>query len=160
MRIPDAAALDPTGALSIEAWIKPTSGAPATTLVRKEGQYMVRRQADGAVTFRLWKSGVTRDFSSAAGVTTPDAWNHVVATWNGSSMEIWVNGISRGSTALSAPIDAGTEPLFVGSVLQSYDWFKGAIDEVAVYGSRSRPSGSWPTTRRRSRSTRPLPRSP
>ena len=88
-----------------------------------------------AVTFRLWKSGVTRDFSSAAGVTTPDAWNHVVATWNGSSMEIWANGISRGSTALSAPIDAGTEPLFVGSVLQSYDWFKGAIDEVAVYGS-------------------------
>ena len=62
VRIPDAAALDPTGALSIEAWIKPTSGAPATTLVRKEGQYMVRRQADGAVTFRLWKSGVTRDF--------------------------------------------------------------------------------------------------
>ena len=32
---------------------------------------MVRRQADGAVTFRLWKSGVTRDFSSAAGVTRP-----------------------------------------------------------------------------------------
>ncbi len=135
VRMPDAAALDPTGALSIEAWIKPTSGAPATTLVRKEGQYMVRRQADGAVTFRLWKSGVTRDFSSAAGVTMPDAWNHVVATWNGSSMEIWVNGILRGSTVLSAPIDASAQPLFVGSVLQSYDWFRGTIDEVAVYGS-------------------------
>ena len=62
---------------------------------------MVRRQADGAITFRLWKSGVTRDLTTAAGVTTTDAWNHVVATWNGSRIELWVNGVSRGSMALA-----------------------------------------------------------
>ena len=37
VRMPDAAALDPTGSLSIEAWVRPTSTATAATLAPQGG---------------------------------------------------------------------------------------------------------------------------
>ncbi len=134
VRALNSPSLNPTGGLTIETWVRPASLSVASSLLRKEGQYLLRLQPGGGVTFRVWKGGVTREFSTALGTVEANAWNHVVATWNGSTMGTWVNGTLRGTMALAAPIDAGTsQPLYLASSYQSYDWFAGRLDEVAIY---------------------------
>jgi hypothetical protein len=63
----------------------------------------------------------------AAGV-----WTHVAATYNGTTMRLYVNGTERASRALAAPVDVVTGRLYMGSS-DGYDYFRGRLDEVATY---------------------------
>lgn len=132
--VPSAARLNPTDALSIEAWVKP-DGLPASTatIARKDGQYLVRLTSTGAVLLRLWKGSNQKDLTTPAGLVTASAWNHVVATFDGATMSVYVNGGLHAATALAGPISATTNPLTLASSLTTNDFLKGWLDEVAIY---------------------------
>ena len=137
VRVPSSTSLSFTTALSLEAWINPTalpSGTTATIL-RKGGDYLLRLQPTGGVTFRLSKGGADNELSTLAGVISAGRWSHVVATWDGATMALYVNGSRRASAALPAPADTSTDALHLGSSYGSYDWFAGKLDEAAVYGA-------------------------
>ena len=135
VRVPSSASLNPTAALSLEAWIRP-SALPSTTatLVRKDLQYLLRISSGGAVTFRLWHGGTSSELATPAGAVTAGAWYHVVASFDGASMAIFVNGTVRATLAMSSPVDSSANVLTLGSG-NSSDWFRGRMDEVAVYGA-------------------------
>ena len=135
VRVPSSASLNPTAALSLEAWIRP-SALPSTTatLVRKDLQYLLRISSSGAVTFRLWHGGTSSELATPAGAVTAGAWYHVVASFDGASMAIFVNGTVRATLAMSSPVDSSANVLTLGSGSSS-DWFRGRMDEVAVYGA-------------------------
>ncbi len=135
VRVPSSASLNPTAALSLEAWIRP-SALPSTTatLVRKDLQYLLRISSSGAVTFRLWHGGTSSELATPAGAVTAGAWYHVVASFDGASMAIFVNGTVRATLAMSSPVDSSANVLTLGSG-NSSDWFRGRMDEVAVYGA-------------------------
>jgi hypothetical protein len=136
VRAPSSANLGPTTGLSLEAWIRPPAAPAATaTILRKEGQYLLRMNSAGALTLRLWKGGAITEVSTAGGVVGVGSWSHVAATWNGSTMLIYVNGVQRASGAFSGPIDSAGDSLYMGSSLASYDWLNARLDEVAIYGS-------------------------
>ena len=135
VRVPSSASLNPTAALSLETWIRPAAlPASTATLVRKDLQYLLRLGSGGAVTFRLWRGGATSEVTTPAGAVPAGAWSHVVATFDGTSMAIYVNGTVRATLAMAATVDAGTAVLSLGASSSS-DWFRGRMDEVAVYGS-------------------------
>ncbi|MEE8390556.1 MAG: LamG domain-containing protein, partial [Anaerolineae bacterium] len=83
-------------------------------------------------TFDLLES----DCSTIAGPVTSigslieDQWNHVVATFDGDDMTVYLNGSYDNQVSLSATTQAcvGNQSLFIGP------YFEGKIDEVAVYG--------------------------
>ena len=132
VRIPNAAGLNSTSALSLEAFVKPGALPGSTaTLMRKDLQYLLRLTSGGNLIFRLWKGG-ENELSTAAGVLAPNAWSHVVATYDGATMRIFVNGTLRGSRTLAAPVDVKTSDLYLGASI-NYDWLAGHVDEVAVY---------------------------
>lgn len=135
--IPSAAALNSSSALSLEALVKPGPLAGTATIMRKDLQYLLRVTPQGNLIFRLWKSGRERELSTAAGVIPTGAWSHVVASYDGATMTIIVNGRSRASMALAAPVDTGTRALYLGASI-NYDWLPGVLDEAAVY---TRPLG-------------------
>jgi hypothetical protein len=99
--------------------------------MRKDLQYLLRITSGGNLIFRLWKSG-ENELSTAAGVLPPNVWSHVVATYDGATMRIFVNGALRGSRALASPVDTRTSDLYVGASV-NYDWLAGHVDDVAVY---------------------------
>jgi hypothetical protein len=135
VRVPSSASLNPTAALSLETWIRPAAlPASTATLVRKDLQYLMRLGSGGAVTFRLWHGGATSEVTTPAGAVPAGSWSHVVATFNGTSMSIYVNGTERATLAMAAAVDVGTALLSLGASSSS-DWFRGRMDEVAVYGS-------------------------
>lgn len=132
IRMSNGAGLNPTNTLSLEAWVRP-SATPTSTLVRKEGQYMLRLRNDGALVFRLWSGGSATELVTAAGTVRQGAWNHVVARSTGSAMSVWVDGTVRGSTPFTGAVDATANGLYLGSVGGGYDWYTGRLDEVAIY---------------------------
>jgi hypothetical protein len=134
VRVTNAAPLNASAAMSIEAWVRPAALPTASaTIARKELQYLLRLSGTGAVTFRLWKGGAIAEATTPSGAVGTGGWAHVVATWDGATMRVHVNGTVRASRALVGPADVNAQDLYLGSSYNSYDYYAGMIDEVAVY---------------------------
>ena len=95
--------LDITGNISMAAWFRLATTSETQDIVAKDGSdgnqgYQVRYNNNGQLNFGLSSDGVTAnitwlngatDLSSAAG-----EWHHVVAVYNGSTMQLYLDGAS------------------------------------------------------------------
>src|SRR5207245_10210246 len=59
-------------------------------------------------------------------------WSHVVGTFDGTTLRLYVNGALAASAAAAGPLSTGSGPAFIGRLGQSLYPFQGSIDEVAV----------------------------
>ncbi|MDP8967616.1 MAG: metallophosphoesterase, partial [Actinomycetota bacterium] len=133
VRIPHSPEQSSSEAMSLEGWLHPVRlPSDSATVIGKEDQYVIRLTATGAIVFGLWKNGL-RELSTADGVIAPRAWSHVVATFDATTMTIYVNGRVRATRALAAPAEVSSEDIHLGSTNGSSHWFEGGLDEVAVY---------------------------
>jgi len=133
-----AAALDLSGAVSVEAWVRPSAASQNGGIFEKtingsvNSQYMLFLEA-GAVKFRVRTSG---------GVLTPvdgpvlplQTWSHVVGTFDGGALRLYVNGALVATTAASQ-LASGSGPAYIGHLGQNLYPFQGSLDEVAVFAS-------------------------
>jgi hypothetical protein len=134
VRVPNQPSLGGAAGVSFEAWVKPAQlPADTATIARKESQYMLRLNADGALRLRLWKGGVPNEVATPAGAVPAGAWRHVAFSYDGVTARLFVDGVERASGALAAPVDVSAADLYLGSSLESYDWLEATVDEVAVY---------------------------
>jgi hypothetical protein len=134
VRVPSSAALGPTAGISLEAWVDPAASTGTSTILRKDGQYLLRLTPSGNLIFRLWHGSTATELTTAPNLVQPGRYHHVVATWDGAEMTVYVNATRRGTLELSGPIVSGTSSLYLGASSGAYDWLKADIDEVAVYG--------------------------
>ena len=136
VRVSSATSIGATGALTLETWVRPTALPSGTaTLLRKDGQYLLRLTGSGGLIFRLWKGGSITELSTASNIVRAGLWSHVVATFNGSTMTIYVDAIARATGSFAGPTDSSANALHLGASTGSYDWLAGTLDEVAVYGA-------------------------
>lgn len=151
----DQAALDITGALTISAWINPTSvgnnsrgivakfrGALASGTSVAERAYGFNVDANGKLQFVLSDNGSFNSNFVLTGSTTvsTNAWQHVTAVYEpGVAMQIYRNGVLDGqkTTTLPASIANTAAPLWIGQQfsLQGNTAFIGRIDEPAVFNA-------------------------
>jgi hypothetical protein len=136
MSVPDSAGLDPARNFSLEAWVKPAGTAGSQSVVRKDGQYYLKIY-DGKLQLWLWSNPTTRTtFTTASAVMTAGTWQHLVVTFNGSSVLLYRNGTSVGSFSKTLSVPTTSNPLrwgdsFSGGADQNF--LTGGVDEVAVY---------------------------
>ena len=134
--IPGAESLGSNSAVTIEAWIRPATATKySSTIVRKDDQFLVRLKSRGRLVFRLWKSGSIREVTTPEASVTAGGWHHVVCTWDGTTMTVYVDAVARATRSLAAPADVSARALYFGSSSGSYDAYAGALDETAVYGA-------------------------
>ena len=141
--VADAASLDLTTAMTLEAWVKPTDVTRTTTW-----QTVLMKEMPGEISYSLYGSSVPTGQPRGQvnlGTTTGDVsgpsalpvntWTHVAATYDGSNMRLYVNGNQAAWTPSSGPLDTSNGPLRIGgnSVWPTED-FAGLVDEVRVYG--------------------------
>ncbi|HQL76094.1 MAG TPA: malectin domain-containing carbohydrate-binding protein, partial [Phycisphaerae bacterium] len=132
----------PYTAYTLEAWVKPDSvGAAQNVLVRTQNDprttwsHQLHVTATGNPRHRTW-DGSERQVTGPAAAPAGE-WTHLVATAvNNSQMQLYVNGVSAGATTLGTLWNSGTQwrvasPAGGGTG----DWFRGAVDEVAIYQS-------------------------
>jgi hypothetical protein len=133
VRVPSSSALSAASALTLEAWMRPASLNPSQTLVRKDGEYLLR--ADGnRLVFRLWTSVGVVELASPSVLVT-GRFHHVVGVFGGGAMRIYVDGRQAAVRAVSGRVATTGNALYIGASLGSYDFGQSRLDEVAVYGT-------------------------
>ncbi len=129
-----------TGALSLEAWVKPASSCSAYgTVIRQEDGYFLMCEAG------VWKfltksaaGGSWTTFTTSSAVQSGQ-WQHIAVTRSASgAVSFYFNG-QLASTASSQPLINSTEPISIGADLyglaSNSGQFNGVIDEVRMFAS-------------------------
>jgi hypothetical protein len=141
--VADSPSLDPHGSMTLEAWVKPTrAGAWATALIKEAAPdnlaYGLYASSDtGQPSGNVLVDRTTTDtYIRGTTTTPPNVWTHLAATYDGSTLRVYVNGALQASTPISGPIQASSGALRIGGNAIWSEWYAGLIDDVRVY-SRS-----------------------
>jgi fibronectin type 3 domain-containing protein len=133
---PDSPAIDPTAALTVEAWVRPTAVAGWRTVVLKEraggrSYALYASSSTNRPTATVLVSGGER---TVRGSQLPaNTWTHVAATYDGSRLRLYVNGQRAASTSASGAVATSSGRLAIGGNAAG-EFLAGAIDEVRIYG--------------------------
>jgi hypothetical protein len=134
--VANAPSLNPTGGLTIGAWIQARDWSGNRRILQKgDGDDQYRLTAEqGLLKFQL--AGVTNGTLEAV-LPAPGAFHHVAATFDGKSMRLYLDGVLVAEE--KAPLGAiGVTPsnLHIGHKrvgAPSVDGFSGVLDEVVLY---------------------------
>ena len=134
--INSSASLNLSSAMTLEAWVYPTASQSgwSSVLHRQPDTYYLHASSPAGAMMPAGGgiySGV--EFYCAAPSPIPlNAWTHLAATFDGSLIRFYVNGVQVSTQAASGTIQTGTNPLRVGG--NTYNqFFQGRIDEVRIY---------------------------
>jgi O-glycosyl hydrolase len=135
--INDAAALNLTTGLTLEAWIKPATLSGWSTIILKEAgseeAYALYANED-----RPWPLAAVRidgNYDIATGdVQLPlNNWSHVASTYDGATLSLYVDGNKIASVAATGNLQVSSGALRIGGNAIWDEYFDGLIDEVRIY---------------------------
>ena len=129
------ASLNPSSAITISAWVKTNNNTAFQKIVsRQTSKYALGLDGSSRTFLLQLKTGVT---SAIFGSTIPanNTWYHVVGTWDGANMNLYVNGVSDATpvakTGTMAADSAVTEIGSRGGGTQHF--WNGSIDDLRIY---------------------------
>jgi hypothetical protein len=129
----DALAFAGRAPFSLEAWIHPHNLNTVTRRVfSKEGPdggYLIGVRTDGLF-FSRYASGLWSTLQAPIGTSD---WMHVLATYDGDTMRLYVNGALAAERASALELPAEREDLSLGAKQGKWRFFAGGLDELAVY---------------------------
>jgi concanavalin A-like lectin/glucanase superfamily protein len=135
--VPDAASLDLTNGMTLEAWVRPTALSGWRTTVMKEtatghaySLYANDNTPNPAVTVTIGAADRSAVGTSQVPLNT---WTHLAATYDGAMLRLYVNGVQAGTRAQTGNITVSASPLRIGGNAVWGEYFAGLIDEVRVY---------------------------
>lgn len=140
--VADANSLDLTSAMTLEAWVFPTSSSGTRTVIYKErsgGYAYALFASNGASPSRPAASvriGST-NFTVTGTATLPlNTWSHLAVTYGSSALRLYVNGTQVAVQTVTGSITTTTNPLRIGGNTQaSGQYFQGRIDEVRIFNT-------------------------
>lgn len=133
---PGTVALKPAATMAVEAWIKPNgTDISGSMVVSLTDRYNLKVKTDSLMAFSIY-TGSYKNVSANGGPVLNGAWHHVVGQKTSTGIELYVDGVWRGSTAVTNNIAyPATTELRIGkhgTTGTALD-YKGAIDEVRIY---------------------------
>ena len=132
----NAASLQLTSAMTLEAWVYPTTvnSAWRDVIYKGNDNYYLEgtssnssRPAAGAIL-----GGVYGEVYGTAALTA-NTWAHLAVTYDGTTMQLYVNGVQVASHAQTGAIATSTNPLQIGGDSLYGQYFAGRIDEIRIY---------------------------
>ncbi|HVW66654.1 MAG TPA: LamG-like jellyroll fold domain-containing protein [Candidatus Peribacteraceae bacterium] len=138
--VPDSSALQLSNHLTVATWVKSTTAGSDIGIIRKDTQIGTRylwglAYISGVIQAQYYNGTVYRVSSSTA---NDNVWRHAVMTINGTTMTLYINGVSQGTATISGTqgiptgeMDIGAEPPAIGISRTSY--MIGSLDDVRIY---------------------------
>ena len=129
-------AVFPTGSSSraVSQWIKPVSvsGTYLTSFGQGGSSSLTRFNYMVDPNNKIYFTTNNGDCESATGVFISGEWAHIVVTYNGSSIKLWVNGVLINSCSLA--LNTYNSSIDFGRYIPDNTYYyNGSIDEVAVW---------------------------
>ena len=139
--VPDASSLDLRDGVTVSAWVKPEKKSSQHIVSKGEpgvaDGYELALLSTGKVSFRVNQKTSTTLKVNSKGLypATGTTWVHIAATYNGTVMKLYINGVLDKSTTFTpaTPINTNDLPLALGAEHNISSLFKGTLDEVRVY---------------------------
>jgi hypothetical protein len=128
-----------SGQLTLEAWIYANTWKISVfqgCIINKEQNvpdygYMLRAGQGGRLGFNLG-NGSWHEIISAP-LLSLNTWHHVAATYDGSKMRLFIDGVQTDSLSLTISIGNAANNLFIGDWYSNGRNFNGIIEEVRVW---------------------------
>ena len=142
--VADANGLDLTTGMTLEAWVNPSASAGWRNLLLKE--------TAGGLVYSLYANDNAPHPASTAiiggvEINTPGVtalplatWSHVAATYDGTALRLFVNGVQVNTRAASGSLSTSTGALRIGGNLVWGEYFQGLIDEVRIFNRARTPA--------------------
>jgi hypothetical protein len=139
MTAPSSSSLNMTSAVTVELWAKRRSiSGTYQVLVGKPGDGQSQNE-----NYAVWLTNSNRYIAyfgngstyvavQTAAVTDTN-WHYVVATDDGSTAKIYLDGVLAASASTSLKLTADSKPLNIGRANSNNYFYNGWIDDVAVY---------------------------
>ncbi|MFQ6119136.1 MAG: LamG-like jellyroll fold domain-containing protein [Methanosarcinales archaeon] len=138
VEVPDSPGLDITDAITIEAWVKPLTLTSNTYPMWKVNTYglgygiLIIGGASDKYQFAFHDGGSWQYVNTATSPTIGN-WYHIVGTFDGLNIRIYVNGALENTASYSGGINPTTNTLVIGSGSPTVGHFNCIIDEVRIY---------------------------
>ncbi|MFH1947118.1 MAG: LamG domain-containing protein [Candidatus Magasanikbacteria bacterium] len=128
--------LNISDAVTIETWIKPeikVGEEKAPMYIVQKGGYrlIVTNPKYGVLGATIITEDNQKHNITAYGIYN-DEWNHVVFSYDGQEMKLYINGEIKTTIELSGKILQTGHPMSIGQV-NGHSHYKGAIDELKIY---------------------------
>jgi len=137
VNVPDSSSLHLTSAMTLEAWVRPATVSSwwSDVIYKGDDNYYLMGASDNS---SRPAAGGTFGATSSSNVFGPSAlaantWTHLAATYDGSTLKLYVNGTLASSLARSGSMATSANPLQIGGDNIFGQHFGGIIDEVRVY---------------------------
>lgn len=124
--VPEAPVLDIVGAVSVELWLDPTTAGQDDTVIS--------HSADYGIDFDYAAGCYIGDYEAWAPNTLPSGWHHIACTFDGSTIETYVDGV------LVACAQGQGRPTPHTAEIGISEQFSGGIDDVHVYSRALAPT--------------------
>ncbi len=151
--IPYQSAVNPPAAapFTIEFWAMPNDwdndDAPVSNRIssgNRSGWVFFQRDEAVGWNLRMYNGvGGGLGWDLTGGTSTRNAWSHVVATWDGSAAQLYVNGVladNINDPAATGVYNASTAANLIVGSSDSGSPYLGSVDEVAFYGVALTPA--------------------
>ncbi len=141
--IPDTPSLNPTGTISIEAWIKLDAIGQREVIISKPTddptnapfyQYHMEIRPSGELYFAMSLSGFNYELESENFGLIPNTWHHVAVTWDGTRIYLFRDGFrNNGQGFAQGAIASYATDLTIGAQPATNDFGQLTIDEVRIW---------------------------
>lgn len=133
------------GAITVEAWVKPSKYNDLSAVVQKWGDNTNRRQyllcfVGDKLSFYISGKGNTWPAASGKTVVKAGEWTHIAGTYDSKTIKAYVNGKLEAETANTEGLFASDVPAWIGGYggpgdkdFDSNRHFPGVIDEVRYW---------------------------
>jgi len=130
--------------MTLEAWVNPTatlSGWKDVIYKGNDDYYLMGSGTAGGFPVAGGIFGGTYGEAFAGSALPANTWSHLAATYDGTIIRLYVNGVQVATRAKTGAIAISANPLSIGGdAANSGQHLAGRIDEVRVYSTALTPT--------------------
>ena len=125
--------------MTLEAWVSPTAVSGWRDVIYKGPDDIYFLDGSSSVGGPRWGAPLPPRFMGSSALPA-NVWSHLAATFDGSTLRIYVNGAEVASRPVFAQIATSTGALTIGGDAFYGQHFAAVIDEVRIYNTALGPT--------------------
>jgi len=133
--------LTDAGACTMSFWIKSGVGVSGMRILEKNLQfYIIQSGTSTSIKYNIFTD---TGYSVTGGAILDNEWHHCAMVYNGTTLEVFEDGVSVGSTSVTGTIPSSANYIYFGTYSGASHWLVGNLDDVAVFDSAKAIGDLW-----------------